>query len=100
MKLTQRQHDLLKDIRYSGHTWHRPMDLGGGDSSDHSAVLNQLTRKGLVQRKLRVGSRRSYLYAITDAGKALMKRLRPDPISRQIGAIADMHATLEDAGAF
>ena len=33
--------------------WLRPMDIGGGDASYHSAVLRTLVRKGLVERRRR-----------------------------------------------
>jgi len=67
--LTDRQLDVLWQV---DETWLRPMDMGGRDGSDHSAVLAALVRKGLVERKQRGGSysRGSYLYRITEAGVA------------------------------
>jgi hypothetical protein len=49
MKLTERQRELLNMLRSDGQ-WATPMMLGGRDGSHHSATLNQLVRKGLVER--------------------------------------------------
>lgn len=58
--------------------WQRPMDMGGRDGSDHSALLAALVRKGLVEREQRGGAgaayaRGSYLYRITPEGEAVRK---------------------------
>ena len=67
-RLTENQVELLlqfdADIR-----WLRPLDLGGRDGSNHSAVLAQLVGRGLVESKMRSpGVRGSKLYRITPAG--------------------------------
>ena len=56
MKLTERQHDVLESLfgfRGRSHitrrTWARPLDVGGHSRSHHSATLNQLVAKGLVE---------------------------------------------------
>lgn len=64
MKLTPRQEEVLNELPDEG--WWRPMDIGGRDGSDHSAVLASLVKKGLAERKHRGGavhiSRASYVY--------------------------------------
>jgi len=96
MKLTERQHDLLKRIRFSGYTWHAPADLPDPGAA---RILSNLTSKGLLHRRTsKVNGR--YVYAITEDGKTLIRQLHPDPLSRQLGAVADTHAVLHDAGAF
>lgn len=78
MKLTDRQTHLLNELeavhRIPGHGrvdggWSRPMDVGGTDASYHSAVLVQLVRKGLAERR-RYGHG-SWLYRISEAGLRL-----------------------------
>lgn len=54
--------------------WLRPLDLGGRDGSNHSAVLAQLIRRGLVESKVRsFGDRGSKLYRITPAGRSILE---------------------------
>lgn len=61
--------------------WARPMDLGAWDSSSHSARLKRLVNKGFVQRERRnsicnvllKSSRGSYIYSITEAGRAALQ---------------------------
>jgi hypothetical protein len=68
----------LKVWRERDYGYARPMDVGGSDGSNHSAVLKKLARYGLVDRKRRNticnvfcnSNRGSYVYAITDAGIA------------------------------
>lgn len=68
--LTENQVELL--LQFDDHpSWLRPMDLGGRDGSNHSAVLAQLERKGMVESRKRSSFsslRRSKLYRITPAG--------------------------------
>lgn len=59
----QRILDLLDD------EWQRPMDLGGGNSTHHSATLRNLVKKGYAEKRRRdslmnaLGSSRgSYIY--------------------------------------
>jgi len=54
--------------------WVRPMDIGGTAGSYHSRVLQRLTKKGLVQKKLRkpakqYGYNRAYLYRLVQKKK-------------------------------
>lgn len=72
MKLTEDQTWLLADLAYVNR-WVRPMDLGGRDGSNHSNILRQLERKGLVESKQRGpnGARGSKLYRATAAGRTL-----------------------------
>lgn len=69
--LTRDQLDVLDQVCEQ---WLRPMDMGGRDGSNHSAILSALVRKGLVERKQRGGhiasARGSYLYRITADGQA------------------------------
>lgn len=68
-ELTALQRDVLEQ---TDTVWLRPMDMGGRDGSQHSAVLAALVRKGLVEKRQRGGhalsARGSYVYRITDAG--------------------------------
>ena len=77
--LTERQLEVLKSLQ--GHRsdalrwasvslWARPLDVGGCSRSYHSAVLNQLAAKGLVEIKpLAKGmTRPPKYYKITPAG--------------------------------
>lgn len=91
--LTGREREVLNELlwtnRLSSHPlkWCRPMDVGGGNSSFHSATLSALSRKGLVQSKQRGTDdppdgengpaprhrqRGSKVYRITDAGRAAL----------------------------
>ncbi|OKH83344.1 hypothetical protein EB73_07220 [Mycobacterium sp. SWH-M3] len=68
-RLTANQIDMLRQFG-SELRWLRPLDLGGRDGSNHSAVLAQLQRRGLVESKVRShGTRGSKLYRITPAGR-------------------------------
>lgn len=70
VKLTERQAWMLDQVQRSGiDGWFRPMDVGGRDASDHSNILVELCRKGLIERRLRMVSGRSYFYRLTDAGR-------------------------------
>lgn len=72
--LTETQHDVLINFCCAGfgvNEWVRPMDIGGGDGTHHSAVLSQLEHRGLVESKPRMGvlaARGSKLYRLTPAG--------------------------------
>lgn len=76
MKLSARQHELLIDVQHMGFIpgeWFRPMDIGARSGTDHSAVLNALVKKGLMESRQRVGpggkwSRGSKVYRLTSAG--------------------------------
>lgn len=50
-----------------------PMDIGGSNSSHHSATLAGLVRRGLVLRTAKWGTRGSYRYALSPAGLAYLK---------------------------
>ncbi|SHW61382.1 Uncharacterised protein [Mycobacteroides abscessus subsp. abscessus] len=73
--LTDNQTEVLLQFgRESG--WLRPLDLGGRDGSNHSAVLAQLVRRGLVESKARsYGDRGWKLYRITPAGRSTLEQL-------------------------
>lgn len=56
--------------------WFIPMQIGGRNGTDHSTVLQQLERKGLIESRQRAnGSARplrgSKTYRLTEAGRAL-----------------------------
>jgi hypothetical protein len=42
MKLTEREEEILYQLP---NDWCRPMDIGGRDGSDHSAVLKRLAER-------------------------------------------------------
>lgn len=71
-KLTESQRDMLRQMVWQDGTnaWRRPMDLGARDASPHSKILAQLVRKGLVERKHRLGST-AWLYRLSRAGVEL-----------------------------
>ncbi len=77
-ELSDREIDLLGDlIRQRG--WSRPMDIGGYDGSDHSAVLARLVIKGYAEMKAHggvMGNARSghrYRALFSADGKSLVK---------------------------
>lgn len=73
--LTENQADLLDQFDPADSSWLRPLDLGGRDGSNHSAVLAQLARRGLVEvRQRSAGARGSKLYRLTDDGRAELRR--------------------------
>jgi uncharacterized protein YjhX (UPF0386 family) len=83
--VTKRDREVLghlaaaRQIIYTMDGWLTPMFCGGTDGSHHSATLRKLTRKGLVERKVRAGhSRPSYLYRITRAGRAALKKAQKE----------------------
>jgi hypothetical protein len=47
--LTERDQETLNEVPTD--EWVRPMDIGGRDSSHHSATLRKLVRYGLVEQK-------------------------------------------------
>jgi hypothetical protein len=60
--------DALTDWCQSFKHGARPMDLGGHNGTHHSATLNKLIRRGLVERTRRTGgsdSRGAYRYRLT-----------------------------------
>jgi hypothetical protein len=62
--------------------WCRPMDLGGSNGSPHSGTLGRMVKRGWVERWNRAmfgGTRGSYLYRITDAGREALAVSRPGP---------------------
>lgn len=82
MKLTDSQRDVLlsleffhrnvADVGYPDRRA-RPMDVGGTDCSHHSGTLKALAKKGLVDRHKRGGRRGACTYALTDAGREVLK---------------------------
>lgn len=69
IRITQRQAEVLDDLKSYRDMWVTPLYVGGRDGSDHSSVLRQLCKKGLARSKTRSpGSRGSLLYQITKAG--------------------------------
>lgn len=60
-------------IRQNWKPYVRPMDIGAVNGSHHSATLNKLARRGLVEAKARGGwVRGSKQYTITSAGRELL----------------------------
>lgn len=84
--LTENQLEVLRQFG-SEPGWLRPLDLGGSNRSNHSAVLAQLQRRGLVESKVRShGVRGSKLYRITPAGRhALLTPTTAVNTSRAVG---------------
>lgn len=77
--LTENQSALLEQFDPADATWLRPLDLGGRDGSNHSAVLAQLARRGLVEvRQRSIGARGSKLYRLTNRGRAELRRRHDD----------------------
>lgn len=87
---TRAESDLLHDLLY---WWKRnctkfpdgarPMDIGGGDGTNHSALLNKLVERGFVMRTARSssGRRGSYRYrpiADGEITQVLACRIRRD----------------------
>lgn len=91
-KLTQNQFEVLRDlecaVRQNAGRRTAPMDLGGRDGSNHTAILAQLCKMGLASRRKHVfwgdcsckcgpeamfghRCRGSFSYSITDAGKEI-----------------------------
>lgn len=72
--LTGMQHEFLVDFYLCGtdeDEWVRPMDIGGRNGSNHSALLRQLERDGYVESRARsTGIRGSKLYRLTPSGRA------------------------------
>ena len=61
--------------------WLRPMDLGGRNGSNHSAVLAALERRGLVESRQRRGApgyRGSKVYRLTLAGRTELDRAQTE----------------------
>lgn len=71
--LTETQHQFLADFYLCGtdeNEWVRPMDIGGRNGSNHSALLRQLERHGYVESRVRsTGVRGSKLYRLTHSGR-------------------------------
>jgi hypothetical protein len=84
-KTVERAIEVLKDLESFSHRdaaehpeWARPMDVGGRSGTYHSATLDYLFRRGLVERRQRSAlntSRGSWMYRITDAGRAALHLL-------------------------
>lgn len=78
IKLTERQAAFLAEVQQHGFDigeWFRPMDIGGHNRSDHSALLRELAAKGLIDVRWRMGpggkwSRGSKLYRLNETGRA------------------------------
>ncbi len=57
--ITARDYDVLATLKWVNHgssnprAWARPLDVGGGNGSHHSATLAKLEAHGLVQSKQR-----------------------------------------------
>lgn len=75
--LNERDQEVLNDLRawLYGNRWARPMDLGGGSGSHHSATLAKLVRLGYAESKQRgtlaFNSRGSKVYrALTKTSEA------------------------------
>lgn len=48
--MTDREREVLREFP-SNADWQRPMDVGGRDGTDHSAVIMRLVQKGYVEMK-------------------------------------------------
>ena len=97
--LTERELDVLASLRddndgrtdlaakgYNLSRWSRPLDVGGGSGSHHSATLARLAAKGLTERRQRSalsGRRGSWEYRISELGR---KTLLPGQPPAQEGA--------------
>lgn len=71
MKLTENQAWMLGQVQRAGFEsaeWFRPMDVGGRDANHVQPLLSALCRKGLIERKHRLGSA-AYVYHLTEAGR-------------------------------
>lgn len=82
MRLNERQLEVLRELEHANHgskytlLWARPLDVGGSNDSHHSKTLAALVKKGLVKRQQRSalnGSRGSWQYRITDAGRQVVR---------------------------
>lgn len=74
--LTNRDKQALKAM-YAD-CWQCPIEIGGHMDSPLCFILPKLIKRGLVERKTRKfgkTGRRSYLYALTPAGIAILKGL-------------------------
>lgn len=71
--ITETQATLVECFPDELGRWVIPLQLGGRDGSNHSAILAALVRKGYVQRQHRSAawSRPSYKYRLTPSGYAL-----------------------------
>lgn len=77
--MTTRQRTVLADLRHFSDAslvhsflpkWARPLDVGGRNGSHHGATLLGLAKAGLAEVKCwRVGSRRTFKYRISQAGR-------------------------------
>lgn len=76
-----RERTILKTLAAAPvETWHRPMNVGGTGSSNHSYRLKKLVKRGFVEERLRgtminffgIQRRGSYEYRITDVGRKLV----------------------------
>lgn len=92
--ISERDVELLQELRRLAPKWAAPMLLGGVDGSHHSQTLLRLCRDGLVEKRSRntlanfLGSRGGYEYRITDAGRAKL-RLK-ELAQKTIGSLAQM----------
>lgn len=66
--MTPRQIEVLKAMRAG--VWHKVKGLGAVGKSHHSDTLQQLVRRGYVEKLETHGgvTRRTYIYAITEEG--------------------------------
>lgn len=83
--LTTRQRGVLIDLvayadnvaEWGDDGFARPMDVGGTDGSYHSAVLSQLVRRGLAEKRQRGGwCRVPCRYRATQAGRDMSEKIR------------------------
>ncbi|SIH37548.1 Uncharacterized protein conserved in bacteria [Mycobacteroides abscessus subsp. abscessus] len=98
-RLTASQIEILRKFGHDSR-WLRSFDLGGARRSNHSDVLAQLVRLGLVESKARsakAGSKR--LYRITAAGAHARHFPRTDPagpLAALVRSAADRHGGASD----
>lgn len=73
MTLSTRQAEVLKAMKTG--VRHKVRELGAIKNSHHCDTLQQLARKGLVDKiEVHAGvARRTYLYAITELGRRALK---------------------------
>lgn len=89
--LTERDWETLNELEGFNDSSHgrarggaRPLDLGGGSRSHHSATLGKLAKRGYVLKSNwairpdgeRDGERGSCRYTITDTGREALKEYR------------------------
>lgn len=81
--LGELRHFTDQGVKHEWHRkWARPLDVGGSNGSHHGATLMKLGRLGLAEvQKWRIGSRHTYYYKISQAGRDMLATLSPTEAS-------------------